>query len=89
MEFAVLGSDGLWDVLSNDEVAKYVAQMRDRPARDIARGLIQIAYERGSADNISAIVVDLRKYIDYVKSRNYFKSYLQLSPLKFASRQTS
>ena len=71
--FLVLASDGLWDVVRNDEVAAMVttqlASYRgERGAAgtvsDAQLGAERLAYEayaRGSTDNICVLVVDLRR----------------------------
>lgn len=76
-EFMILASDGLWDVLSNEVACKVVkkcleGQIRRRFSKEIAVNdrnraseaaavLAELATARGSRDNISVIVVDLRK----------------------------
>ncbi|KVI01211.1 Protein phosphatase 2C [Cynara cardunculus var. scolymus] len=70
-ECLILASDGLWDVMSNNEVgevARRVLRRRRRYAIDnespaaqiLADSLIEIAVGRNSSDNISVIVVDLK-----------------------------
>ena len=73
-EFLVLASDGLWDVVSN-EVACRVARgclnghlaaafpesVPGRTAADAAALLAELAMSRGSKDNISVVVVELRR----------------------------
>lgn len=74
-ECLILASDGLWDVMTNDEVgevARHLLRRRRRsmlnsstddqtsPAQFVADNLTEIAYGRHSSDNISVIVVDLK-----------------------------
>ncbi|KAH7565314.1 hypothetical protein JRO89_XS09G0185200 [Xanthoceras sorbifolium] len=72
-EFLVLASDGLWDVLSNDDVVNLARKkLRERrrqpksddhsscPASYVAEGLFKCALGAYSQDNISIIVVDLK-----------------------------
>ncbi|KAK9009948.1 hypothetical protein V6N11_036469 [Hibiscus sabdariffa] len=74
-EFLVLASDGLWDVVSNELACRVVRQclnsrlMRrellpivgeNQAAEAAAAVLVELAIARGSRDNISVIVVDLR-----------------------------
>lgn len=75
-EVLILASDGLWDVLSNDyacEVARkalLVARKKrenrtfspgeDPAAAAVAALLVKLAYGKGSKDNISVVVVDLK-----------------------------
>ncbi|PWA45769.1 Protein phosphatase 2C [Artemisia annua] len=79
-ECLVLASDGLWDVMSNEEVCE-VARKRiliwhkknggnvtdkgngngvDHAAQAAADYLVMLALQKGSKDNISVIVVDLK-----------------------------
>ena len=58
----VLASDGLWDVLQNDEAVALALQHAARGgggggAEAAARALVQEAFVRGSMDNISVVVV--------------------------------
>lgn len=58
----VLGSDGLWDVLSNADAAALVLQTLAQPGascRDAAERLVLEAQRRGSEDDITALVVQL------------------------------
>mmetsp|Transcript_34326 Transcript_34326/g.53545 ORF Transcript_34326/g.53545 Transcript_34326/m.53545 type:complete len:284 (+) Transcript_34326:1089-1940(+) len=57
-DFLVLATDGLWDVLSNREVAAIVN--RERDAHAASKRLTSEALRHGSMDNVSALVVDLR-----------------------------
>ncbi|MCO5548374.1 hypothetical protein L7F22_001831 [Adiantum nelumboides] len=75
-ECLIIASDGLWDVISNDtacEIARkcLVSARRKRASRSFALGedpasatvaalLVKLAYSRGSKDNISAVVIDLK-----------------------------
>ncbi|CAN6475953.1 unnamed protein product [Victoria cruziana] len=55
VEFLILASDGLWNVMSNEDA---VAAVRDiSEAETAARRLIEEAFARGSTDNITCIVV--------------------------------
>lgn len=72
-EFLILASDGLWDVLSNDDVVKLARyELRQRrkelkkddtsssPLCYVAEELLKIALDALSFDNISIIIVDLK-----------------------------
>ncbi|KAL6221076.1 hypothetical protein ACLB2K_008828 [Fragaria x ananassa] len=72
-ECLILASDGLWDVMTNEEVgevARHILRRRRRSmftntevisaAQAVADHLTEIAYGRNSSDNISIIVVDLK-----------------------------
>jgi serine/threonine protein phosphatase PrpC/serine/threonine protein kinase len=61
-EILVSASDGLWDVMDSTEVAIDLQKMRQQEglsARDAARTLCSMAIEKGSSDNVSAVVVFL------------------------------
>ncbi|KAK6944917.1 PPM-type phosphatase-like domain [Dillenia turbinata] len=70
-ECLILASDGLWDVMSNEEVGEVARRLLRRrrriveadeisPAQVVADNLTELAYGRNSCDNISVIVVDLK-----------------------------
>jgi len=58
-EFLVMASDGLWDVLENQDVVNIVReQLNQHHDCDIAtKSLVKIARENGAADNISVVVI--------------------------------
>ncbi|KAH6790933.1 Protein kinase superfamily protein [Perilla frutescens var. frutescens] len=55
LEFLVLASDGLWDVVSNEEAISMTKPILDPEAA--AKRLLQEANQRGSADNTTVVVV--------------------------------
>ncbi|GAB4826261.1 hypothetical protein Ancab_009126 [Ancistrocladus abbreviatus] len=55
LELLVLASDGLWDVVPNEDAIS-LAQTEEEPEA-AARKLTETAFTRGSADNITCIVV--------------------------------
>ncbi|CAK9164916.1 unnamed protein product [Ilex paraguariensis] len=55
VEFIIIASDGLWNVLSNKDAVAIVQDISDAEAA--SRKLIQEAYGRGSSDNITCVVV--------------------------------
>ncbi|XP_071734097.1 probable protein phosphatase 2C member 13, mitochondrial [Rutidosis leptorrhynchoides] len=57
VEMLVLASDGLWDVVPNEDAVS-LALLEEEP-ESAARKLIETAFSRGSADNITCIVVRL------------------------------
>lgn len=71
-ECLILASDGLWDVMSNNEVGEVARRLLRRRRRSmqiddeitaaqaVANSLTEIALGRNSSDNISIIVVDLK-----------------------------
>lgn len=58
--YCVLASDGVWDVLNPDEVAKIT---QTHKIDEMAKEIVETAMDRGSEDNISCIVVELNKRI--------------------------
>ncbi|KAK3164959.1 hypothetical protein QOZ80_1AG0027080 [Eleusine coracana subsp. coracana] len=73
-EFLILASDGLWDVVSNEvackiarnclsglAASKYPESVSGSSAADAAALLVELAISRGSNDNISVVVVELRR----------------------------
>jgi len=55
-DIIVLACDGLWDVLTNEQVAVFVTNNTSSP-KFMANKLVTIAYDSWSGDNITAIVV--------------------------------
>ncbi|PIM97451.1 Phosphoprotein phosphatase [Handroanthus impetiginosus] len=55
LEFLILASDGLWDVVTNEEAVSMTKPIKEPEAA--AKRLMQEAYQRGSGDNITIVVV--------------------------------
>lgn len=55
VEFLLLASDGLWDVVSNQDAVTMVQNIQD--AEEAAKRLTDEAYKKGSADNITCVVI--------------------------------
>lgn len=66
-DFAVLACDGVWDVLTPEEVMEAVRRKED--PQKAAEELTRMALDHGSTDNITVIVLDLRKYTASLKNR--------------------
>ena len=58
LNYCVIASDGVWDVLTPDDVFKIT---QNHNLADLAKVIVQTAIERGSEDNISCIVVELNR----------------------------
>ncbi|KAK1575733.1 hypothetical protein Q3G72_007889 [Acer saccharum] len=58
-EFLVMASDGLWDVVSNEEAVNIIRDTVKEPGM-CSKRLATEAAERGSKDNITVIVIFLR-----------------------------
>ena len=64
MNYCVLASDGVWDALNPDEVARIIyANKFDETAKKI----VEAAKVKGSEDNISCIVIELNKKLNMNK----------------------
>lgn len=67
-EFLVVASDGLWDWVSDEECVRMVKDaVGDKEEEEggeerAAKNLVQCAWDRGSNDDVSVIVVNLCKY---------------------------
>jgi len=55
LEFLILASDGLWDVVTNEEAVGMVKPILD--SEQAAKRLLAEASQRGSADNTTCVVV--------------------------------
>ncbi|KAL7001771.1 putative protein phosphatase 2C 59, partial [Sarracenia purpurea var. burkii] len=55
LEFLILASDGLWDVVTNEEAVAMVKPIQE--PEEAAKRLIHEAYQRGSSDNITVVIV--------------------------------
>lgn len=63
-EFVVNACDGLWDVVAPLDISRIIEKCGDHPSpADIVQALLKTALERGSTDNISIQVVDLREKV--------------------------
>lgn len=60
----IIGSDGLWDVVGNEEALAIVDEHYEthNSLEGVAALLCDCAMERGSTDNITVLVVDLLQY---------------------------
>lgn len=63
-DFIVLGTDGLWDVMSNQDVVSMVHALLDSEEcdkDDVAAMLVEESLRRGSFDNITVLIVWLNR----------------------------
>ena len=61
-EFIILACDGVWDVLSLEEVCDYVYTQIRKPSKDlksIAEEIVDLCLTKGSMDNITLVIIDL------------------------------
>uniref|UniRef100_A0ACD6A2N8 Uncharacterized protein n=1 Tax=Avena sativa TaxID=4498 RepID=A0ACD6A2N8_AVESA len=64
-EFLVLASDGLWNKVSNQEAVDAVSRTnagRGNSSADCCKDLVDMARSRGSRDDITVMVVDLKRF---------------------------
>lgn len=66
-DYAILACDGVWDVLEPEDVIKIAR--KEGKAEVIAQSITKEALRRGSTDNITVIVVDLRDYTEKLKKK--------------------
>jgi protein phosphatase 1L len=59
-DFVVVACDGVWDVLTLEEVIATVREVED--TNQAAQKIVALALASGSTDNVSVIVVDLRDH---------------------------
>ena len=61
--FMIIASDGLWDVISNEEAVRMVQEELKKAGNKLIKGVAQVlqneAIKRGSGDNITVCVVNL------------------------------
>ena len=58
--FIVLACDGVWDVLSDEQVIAFVREKSMEMAqKDVGRALVDEALRKGSTDNITVLIVYL------------------------------
>lgn len=62
-KFCVIACDGLWDVMDDQEVISFcwkgLYKERKKP-EEVAKELVDTAFEKGSTDNISALIIVFR-----------------------------
>lgn len=64
-KFMILASDGLWDTFSNEEAVSFTKNLLIKTknssgshrALEIAKKLVNESYDRGSVDNVTAVLV--------------------------------
>ncbi|KAL1511486.1 hypothetical protein AB1Y20_006284 [Prymnesium parvum] len=58
--FLLLASDGVWDVVNEEDARELLLSCASEPAEAMSMRLVQLALERGTKDNVSALVVRLQ-----------------------------
>ena len=57
--FLVLATDGVWDVMDNDDVCQFVEQHKEEEVEKVARKVLDNCLEKGSGDNMTVVIVKL------------------------------
>ena len=65
-EFAVLATDGLWDIFSNEEAVAFTRRHLisfggSKSEVVAAKSLAKEAYSKGSTDNVTVLIVNFKK----------------------------
>jgi len=60
VSFIILACDGIWDVMNNEQVARFVSQRTSRTTLDnIASQLLDECLQKQSTDNMTVYIVKL------------------------------
>ena len=54
-----MGCDGLWDVINNNDLFKYLNEFKANGSKNLAADLAKKALELKTTDNVSIIVIEL------------------------------
>ena len=79
-EFMILGSDGIWDDINNEEAVEVVRKSKN--IKEAAENLKDLAIQRGAEDNITVLIVDLRKTLEKMKTLANEYKYAKLQEKK-------
>jgi len=58
-KYIVMGCDGLWDVIANDELYNLLESYKKNKSKNYASDLVTESLNRGSTDNISIIIIEI------------------------------
>lgn len=72
--YLVLATDGLWDVLDEAEVGKILLKVRT--AQEGSEILTQKAFELGSQDNVTVLVIDVRNLSNFSCDKSKTDEYI-------------
>jgi protein phosphatase 1L len=64
-EILILATDGVWDVLTNENIASLIARLDPHDMQTAADMIASNAVAAGSTDNVTVIVIDLRPSHDH------------------------
>lgn len=57
--FLILACDGIWDVMTNEECAKFVVECAETDLEEKCNLLLDECFDKGTADNMSVIIASL------------------------------
>lgn len=60
-KYVVMGCDGLWDVINNQDLFSILNGLKTKGSTNLAADLAQLALEKGTTDNVSIIIVEMEK----------------------------
>jgi len=58
-KLVVMGWDGLWDVINNEELFKLLMGFKSKGSKNLAADLANEALIRGTTDNVSIIIIEM------------------------------
>jgi serine/threonine protein phosphatase PrpC len=58
-DILLMACDGVWDVMSDQEALDFVRQAIARNVEDPAQALVKLCIEKGTTDNLTALVIQL------------------------------
>lgn len=86
--FLILGCDGIWDVISDQEAVELIQDIND--CKEASQLLVEKAIERGSMDNVTCIVVrlntqisiptDISSITDLIKHKDFAENKIKSQP---------
>lgn len=79
----LLCSDGLWDMLSDEEIYEIVRQKK--PAKMLCEELVKMANDAGGHDNITVVVIEHRVQKEFSETKDFVNSSRDTSQIPKAS----
>lgn len=58
-KYVVMGCDGLWDVVDNNNLFTILNNFKKKGAKNLAADLANYALEKGTSDNVSIIIIEI------------------------------
>ena len=63
--YLLLGSDGLLNHFSKEEIQKYILDHKQSNELELAEGLVDQAFYKGTKDNVTAVLINLKKIANF------------------------